>query len=340
MTYDADDERRLHASFSRRGLMKASAATCAAALVRLSSASAQQAWPAHPIKIVVPFEPGGPPDLIARMLAEQFSSDIGGVFVVENRAGAGSIIGVTGVARSEPDGYTLLVATSAFILNKALNPQVQYDPVRDFTPICEIATSPNVFTVSKALGVNSLKELRALAMSRPNGINYTSPGVGTTPQMSAELLRVRAGIPMTHVPFKGGPQAAQALLSGHVQLLCSSVPLVQPHIEAGTMVPLAVTGAQRWRGMPNVPTMAEAGFDNFVLDTMVMLSAPAKLPPAISDRLSAACQKALKLESVHAAIDKMGFDVIASTPEQIAARVKREVTTWSDVVAVAQAEKK
>jgi tripartite-type tricarboxylate transporter receptor subunit TctC len=295
---------------------------------------AHAAWPDRFVKLVVPFAAGGPPDFVARILADPLGAEIGGTVVVDNRPGAGGTMGVASVARAEPDGYTLLIATSAYIVNKALNGQLGYDPVNDFTPICEIANAPNVFVVNASLGVNSLKEFADFARSQPGGVNYSSPGTGTTPQLSSELLRVRAKIPMEHIPYNSGPQAAQAVLSKLVQLSCSALPLVQAHIEAGTLKALAVTSATRWRGLPNVPTMAEAGFDDFVLDTMVMLAGPAHLPPEITARLSNAMQAILARPTIRKSLQQGGFDVVAKPPAALAARISKEVPMWRDIVAV------
>ncbi|WP_198164977.1 tripartite tricarboxylate transporter substrate-binding protein [Rhodoplanes sp. Z2-YC6860] len=266
-------------------------------------------------------------------MADPLAAEIGGTVVVDNRPGAGGSTGVTGVARAEPDGYTLLIATSAYIVNKALNDQLSYDPVKDFTPICEIANAPNIFVVNANLGVNSLQEFIAFARSQAKGVNYSSPGLGTTPQLSSELLRVRAKISMEHIPYNSGPQAAQAVLTNLVQLSCSAIPLVQPHIEAGTLKPLAVTSATRWRALPDVPTMAESGFDDFVLDTMVMLAGPARLPPAVTARLSDATQAILARPAIRDALQRGGFDVAAKPPAELGARISKEVPMWRDIVA-------
>ena len=318
----------------RRVVGYLSAALSATAATMLSNRSGNAAWPDRPIRLVVPFAAGGPPDFVARALAEPLSSELGATVVVDNRPGAGGITGVTSVARSEPDGYTLLICTSAYIVNKALNDQVSYDPIKDFTPICEIANAPNVFVVNAKLTVNSLNEFAAYARSQRNGVNYSSPGTGTTPQLSSELLRVRANIPMAHIPYNSGPQAAQAVLTNLVQLSCSAVPLVQSHIAAGTLKPLAVTSATRWPGLPDVPTMAEAGFDNFVLDTMVMLAAPAHLPPEITAKLSDSMQGILARPAIREALQRGGFEVVAKPPAELATRISKEVTMWHDIVTV------
>jgi tripartite-type tricarboxylate transporter receptor subunit TctC len=318
----------------RRALAYLGAMTCGAAATALTGGKAHAAWPDRPIKLVVPFGAGGPPDLVARVLVDPLAKELDGTVVVDNRPGAGGTTGVTSVARSEADGYTLLIATSAYIVNKALNEQISYDPIADFTPICEIANAPNVFVVNSGLGVNSLKEFVAFVKSQPNGVNYSSPGLGTTPQLSCELLRVRAGIVMQHIPYNSGPQATQALLTNLVQLFCSAMPLVQPHIDAGTLKPLAVTSATRWRGLPDVPTMQEAGFDDFVTDTMVMLAGPARLPTEITAKVSQATQAILTQPAVRQVLERGGFDIVAKPAAALAARISKEVPMWRNIVTV------
>ena len=318
----------------RRVIVYLGVATCGAAAATLTGEKAYAAWPDRPVKIVVPFGAGGPPDLVARVLAEPLAKELNATVVVENRPGAGGTTGVTGVARSEPDGYTLLIATSAYIVNKALNDKLSYDPIADFTPICEIANAPNVFVVNANLGVNSLKDFVAYAKRQPNGVNYSSPGLGTTPQLCCELLRVRAGIPMEHVPYNSGPQAVQALLTNLVQLFCSAFPLVRPHIESGKLKAIAVTSATRWRGLPEVPTMQEAGFDDFVLDTMVMLTGPARLPTEITTKVADVLQTILKRPEIRQSLERGGFDVVAKPQAALAARIAKEVPMWRDIVTV------
>lgn len=318
----------------RRVIVYLSAITCGAAAAALTSGRANAAWPDRPVKLVVPFGAGGPPDLVARVLAEPLAKELNGTVVVENRAGAGGTIGVTGVARAEPDGYTLLIGTSAYIVNKALNDRLSYDPIGDFTPICEIANAPNVFVVNANLGINLLKEFVAFARSQPKGVHYSSPGLGTTPQLCSELLRVRANIQMEHVPYNSGPQAVQALLTNLVQLFCSAIPLVRPHIEAGKLKPLAVTSATRWRGLPDVPTMQEVGFDDFVLDTMVMLTGPARLPTQITTKLSDVMQAILARPEIRQSLERAGFEVVAKPPAALAARIAKEVPMWRNIVMV------
>lgn len=316
----------------RRAIAYLGAVTGGALATAWTGSKAHAAWPDRPVRIVVPFGAGGPPDLVARVLADPLAKRLNATIVVENRPGAGGTTGVMSVARAEPDGYTLLIATSAYIVNKALNEQISYDPIKDFTPICEVANAPNVFVVNAKLGVNSLKEFIAFAKSQPKGVNYASPGLGTTPQLSCELLRVRANIPMEHVPYNSGPQAVQALLTDLVQLFCSASPLVQPHIDSGALKPIAVTSSTRWRGLPNVPTMQEAGFDNFVTDTMVMMAGPDRLPQEITAKISTAMQEILSEPAIQQALHHGGFEVVAKPAPALAARIAKEVPMWRDIV--------
>jgi tripartite-type tricarboxylate transporter receptor subunit TctC len=316
--------------YSRRRIVRSLGfgAVSLGAATMLSTRSAEAAWPTRIVRIVVPFGPGGPPDLVARVMIEPLSKAIEATVVVENKPGAGSTTGVLSVVRAEPDGGTLLLCTSAFILNKVLNDQLPYEPTKSLTPLCEIANAPNVFVVSSKLGVSSLAEFIALVRSQPDGMHYSSPGSGTTPQMSSELLRIRAGIKLTHVPFNVGPQAVQALLTGHVQLSCMAVPLLQPHIEAGTLKALAVTSPGRWRALPNVPTMREAGFDNFETDTLVMLAGPPGLPHELAKRVADATQALLRLSDVRVALEKAGLDILGNGPAGLAARIAKDEEMW------------
>ena len=315
---------------SRRCVLQIGASTLL--LSRLGVAPARAAWPERPVRIVVPFAAGGPPDFVSRTISEPFSREIGGTVVVENRPGAGGSTGALAVARSEPDGYTLFLGTSSYVVNKALNHELPYDPVRDFTPLCEIANAPNVFVVNSELGVKTMKEFIEYARARAGSLNYSSPGTGTTPQLSSELLKVRAGIQITHVPYNSGPGVVQALLTNLVQMACSSVPLVQPHIESGAFRPLAVTSARRWRGLPDVPTMAEAGFNDFVLDTMVMLAGPANMNAQLVDKLSGAMLTILQQPALRKSLETGGFDIVAKDADALGRRLRSEVTLWRDVV--------
>jgi tripartite-type tricarboxylate transporter receptor subunit TctC len=247
---------------SRREILR-SAGLAIGALVApnlgLKPASAA-GYPEHPVKIIVPFAPAGPTDIMARILSTHLGEAIGGTVIVENKAGAGGNIGIGAAAHADPDGYTLLVTSSAYVVNPGLYAKIPYDPYKDFAPIAELGTSPNVFLVNPKLGVSTMAELIARAKADPNELNYASPGIGTTPHLSAELLKIVGGIQITHVPFSGAGPAIQAVLGGITQVCCAALPPAHPQIESGALKALAVTGAQRWFDLPDVPTMVELGF--------------------------------------------------------------------------------
>ncbi len=292
-------------------------------------------YPERPVKIIVPFAPAGPTDIMARVLAPHLGEAIGGTVIVENKAGAGGNIGIGTAAHADPDGYTLLVTSSAYVVNPGLYARIPYDPYKDFAPIAELGTSPNVFLVNPKLGVSTMAELIARAKADPNELNYASPGIGTTPQLSAELLKIVAGIQITHVPYSGAGPAIQAVLGGITQVCCAALPPAHPQIETGALKALAVTGAQRWFDLPDVPTMVELGFKDFIADTFQGFLAPVKTPPAIVELLSAKSIEILKTPKIAEQLRNDGFEVIANGPDGMRKRIEDEVPKWRDVVAKA-----
>jgi len=224
-------------------------------------------YPERPIKIIVPFAPAGPTDIMARILSTHLGDALGGTAIVENKPGAGGNIGIGAAAHAEPDGYTLLITSSAYVVNPGLYAKIPYDPYKDFAPIAELGTSPNVILIGPKLGINSIADLIARAKADPNELNYASPGIGTTPHLSGELFKIVSGIQITHVPFSGAGPAIQAILSGTTQVAFAALPPAHPHIESGALKALAVTGAHRWFDLPDVPTMVELGYKDFISDT-------------------------------------------------------------------------
>ena len=323
---------RVSNSISRRTLIASVGGALSMPFVaRFSPALA--AWPQDkPVRIIVPFAPGGPTDIMARVVAAHLSDMMKASFIIENKAGAGGNIGMGEVARAEPDGYTLLITSSAIVVNPSLADKVPYDPDKDFEPISEMGTSPNVFAVTNDLGVNTIAELVALAKKEPDKLNYSSPGIGTTPQLSAELLKLRAGIKMAHVSFNGAGPAVQALLASTTQVGSFALPPAHPHIVAGKMKALAVTGAKRWFDLPNVPTMVESGFKDFVADTLQGFLAPAKTPKGIIDQLASATDEILKRPDIKERLQKAGFDVLNRGPAGMKARIEKEVPMWRQVI--------
>lgn len=306
----------------------------AAPRLGLKPASAA-AYPERTVKIIVPFAPAGPTDIMARILGTHLGEAIGGTVIVENKAGAGGNIGIGTAAHADPDGYTLLVTSSAYVVNPGLYAKVPYDPYQDFAPIAELGTSPNVLLVNPKLGINTMAELIARAKADPNELNYASPGIGTTPHLSAELLKIVGGIQITHVPFSGAGPAIQAVLGGITQVCCAALPPAHPQIESGALKALAVTGAQRWFDLPNVPTMVELGFKDFIADTFQGFLAPAKTPPSIVELLSAKSIEILKTPKIAEQLRNDGFEVIANGPDGMRKRIEDEVPKWREVVAKA-----
>src|SRR5215472_10222493 len=317
--------------WSRREFLRTIGAAIAA--VSLVPGIAKAAgYPDRPIKIIVPFAPGGPTDIMARIVATHLGEAIGGTFVVENRPGAGGNIGIGIAAHAEPDGYTLLVTSSAYVVNPGLYAKIPYDPYKDFAPIAELGTSPNVILVDPKLGVNSITDLVARAKANPNELNYASPGIGTTPHLSGELFKIVAGINLTHVPFSGAGPAIQAALAGTTQLAFAALPPAHPHIAAGALKALAVTGERRWFDLPNVPTMIELGYKDFISDTFQGFLAPVKTPPEIVSQLAAKAIEVLKVEKTAEQLRNDGFEVIANGPDGMKKRIDEEVPKWRDIV--------
>ena len=301
--------------------------------------AAAAGYPDRPVRIVVPFAPGGPSDLTARLMSVKLAEALGQTFFVENRAGAGSNLGTAMVARAAPDGHTLLVTSSAFVVNPSLYKQAPYDPVKDFAPITELDTSPNVFIATPASGITSIKELVARAKAKPNELSYASAGVGTTPHLAGELLKIAAGINITHIPYQGAGPAMQSMLSGTVPLMCASLPGAHPSIMNGTVRALAVTGTQRWFDMPDVPTMLELGFSGFVSDTFHGMLAPAGTPAEIVDRLAAVSLQSLREPEFHEKLRTLGFEVIGKGPDAMRRRIVDEVSRYRDIIAKAGIER-
>ena len=292
-------------------------------------------YPERPIKIIVPFAPAGPTDIMARILSTHLGDALGGTVIVENKPGAGGNIGIGAAAHAEPDGYTLLITSSAYVVNPGLYAKIPYDPYKDFAPIAELGTSPNVILIGPKLGINSIADLIARAKADPNELNYASPGIGTTPHLSGELFKIVSGIQITHVPFSGAGPAIQAILSGTTQVAFAALPPAHPHIESGALKALAVTGAHRWFDLPDVPTMVELGYKDFISDTFQGFLAPAKTSPAIVELLSAKSIEILKRLKIAEQLRNDGFEVLANGPEGMRRRIEDEVPKWRDIVAKA-----
>jgi tripartite-type tricarboxylate transporter receptor subunit TctC len=323
---------------TRRGFVAATGLLGLGALVRVRPA--QAAYPDRPIKIVVANTPGGPSDIIARFMAAAMQEAMSATVFVENKGGAGGNIGMGLVARAEPDGYTVLLSTSAYAVNPGLYQTLPYDPFKDFTAICELAVSPHVFAVKPDLGANTMKEFVALAKANPDKFNVSTPPIGTTPQLQVEVLKLREGLQgMATVVFAGGGDALKALLSGTVQLSSGVLAPAHPHLKAGTIKGLAVTGRSRLPDLPEIPTMVEAGYPDFVFETYTALMAPAKTPPEVVARLEQVALDVLRRPDMRAKLTESGCEVTAKPGKEHMARVAREVPMFADIIARAGIKK-
>jgi tripartite-type tricarboxylate transporter receptor subunit TctC len=324
---------------SRRRVIKAAlAGVLAPAVLRIGAAFA--AYPDRPIRIVVANTPGGPSDIIARIMAAAMQEAMGGSVIVENKGGGGGNIGMGYVARAEPDGYTILLSTSAFAVNPGLYNTPPYDPFKDFAAICELAVSPHVFAVMPDQRVGTMKEFVALAKANPDKFNVSTPPIGTTPQLQAEVLKLREGLQkMASIPFAGGGDALKALLSGTVQLSSGVLAPAHPQIKAGTIKGLAVTGTTRWHDLPDIPTMVESGYPDFVFDTYTALMAPAQTPPEVVRQLEKVALDILSKPAMRQRLTEAGFEVTARDGKGHMARVAKEVPMFRDIIAQAGIKK-
>ena len=306
-----------------------------AASLCIAPQSSRAAYPERTITLIVPFPPGGPSDIIARILANQLSQSFHQQVIVDNRGGAAGNIGMGQAARAAPDGYTLLLTSTAIAVNPALFKNLPYDPFKDFVPISELVNAPNVLVVRPDSGMKTLVDLIAKAKAAPGTFNYASPGAGTKSHLTGELLKLRAGIDMQHVPFRGAGPAAQAVLSGTVQVGSVALAAAEGLIQGGELRALAVTGAERWFSLPQVPTMIESGFPNFISDTFNALFAPAGTPPEIVAILVKESRAAMQRPVAREQARRAGFAIVAGSPEQLAARVAMEVPSVRELVAKA-----
>lgn len=328
------------AGIGRRQVLKYAAAATAGGLASPfigPITAARAAWPAdRPVKIVVANSPGGPSDLTARFIAPALQEALGGSFIVENRPGGGANIGMQAVIRAEPDGYTFHLSTSIWVINPSLYNPPSHDPFKDLVPVVEIASSPGVFVAPAGLGVKTLKEWVAAAKKDQDKFNIGTPPIGSTLHLGAELLKAREGFDkVAVVVFNGGGAAIQGTLSNSVQLCSSSLAPAHPHIKAGTLTGLAILGGERWPDLPDVPTAAEAGYEDFNFETYTALMAPAKTPPEIVTAVEQAAIKALQKPALRDKMRQAGFVVQAKTAQEHAARIAREVPMFRDIIKTA-----
>jgi tripartite-type tricarboxylate transporter receptor subunit TctC len=295
-------------------------------------------YPSRPVHIIVPSPPAGGTDIIARVLAERFSKAFGQQFVVENRPGAGNMIGIESVARSAPDGYTLLMVPSTLALNSVLYQKVNYDPVRDFAPITLAATAPNVLVINPSVPAQTLVEFVALAKKKPGELTYGTPGIGTSPHMSMELLKSMAGLDIRHIPYRGTAPAVTDIISGQISAMFANALTAKPQVDAGKVRALAVSGPKRIEAMPNVPPVAQAGVPGYEAMQWYGLLAPAGTPPAIIARLHDEATKALGTAEMKEKLAGDGAEPVGSTSAEFATLIKSELDKWAKVARAAKIE--
>jgi tripartite-type tricarboxylate transporter receptor subunit TctC len=309
--------------------------TCVALLLATAcSVVGAQTYPVKPVRMVNPFSPGGSLDLVARALAKTMTAELGQPVVVENRAGAGGNIGVETVAKSAPDGYTLLAVQSSITINPSLQKQVPYDPIKDFEPISKLSSYMFFLVVHPSTQARSVQQLIALAKARPNQLNYASVGVGSGTHLAGELFKSMAGVKMTHIPYKGSGPSIIDLVGGHVALMFGSTSVL-PHVQTKKLVLLGVSGSKRSEFVPGVPTIAESGVTGYEVTAWNALFAPAGTPAPIINRLNALVKTGLTHPESKAVMEAQGLDATPSTPAELGQLVRTELAKWANVIKAA-----
>jgi tripartite-type tricarboxylate transporter receptor subunit TctC len=301
-------------------------------MVGAAPAGAQD-YPSRPVKVIVPTPPGGPVDVVGRITANYLQTALGQPFVVENRSGAGNTIGSKDAAEAVPDGYTLLFsAASGLIIAPLLHPDAGYDPLKSFEPIALVGASSSILVVNPGVPAHSVAELVAYAKASPGKINFSSGGIGVLPHLTGELFKARAGIDIVHVPYKGGGPSISDLLAGNVQMTFEATSVLLPLIQSGALRPLAVTTPKRISQLPDVPTMIESGFPDFVTVAWTGLLAPAHTPQPIIAKLNAAINAGLKTPELQSALAKISVDPLGGTPADLTTTMKAELARWTPLV--------
>lgn len=316
----------------RSGAAALRVACMAAATATFASGAIAQSYPAKPVRLVVPYAPGGAVDIIARATAQELTKRLGQQIIVDNRTGAGGNIGSDTVAKAQPDGYTLLMASPANTINSSLYANMPYDPLRDLIPIALIGSVPSVMVANPSLPVQDIKQLIALAKAKPGALTYGSGGSGTTEHLAGEMFKSFAGIDLLHVPYKGGAQVMIDLMGGQVALMFSNQLGVLPHIKAGKLKALGVASAGRSAALPDVPTFAEAGFPDFKVSVWWGVMGPAGMPKEIVSQLNREIVAGLSSPEMKGRLQTMSAQPIGGTPEQFAAFFAAETKRWAPIV--------
>ena len=308
------------------------AAVLAAVIAAAAAAVGAQSYPVKPVRVVVPFPPGSGVDITTRLYAPRLSEALGQPVIADNRAGAAGNVGAEAVARAAPDGYTLLVAPASIAIGQTLYQKLPFDLMRDFQPVAMLASVPFVLVVHPSLPVKSVKDLLAFARARPGQVNYASTGNGSSPHLTAEMLKMQARIDVVHIPYKGTPQAVTDLLTGQVSFMFANALSVLPQVNAGRLRALAVTSAKRSAATPQLPTVAESGLPGFESGTWFAVLAPAATPRDAVTRLSAEVSRLTQHPDIREKLAAQGAEAVTMNPEQTAAHVKSEIAKWGKVV--------
>jgi tripartite-type tricarboxylate transporter receptor subunit TctC len=308
------------------------AAVFLAALMAAGTAAAQTDYPTRPVKIIVPFSPAGPTDVIARIIAQKLSESFGRQFYVENVAHAGGNTGMAMAARAPADGYTILVQGSNFIVNPSLYARIPFDPFADFAPVTLVGTMPNVIVVHPSMPARSVKELIALVKENPTKYSYAHPSTGTTPHLAGELFKLTFDLDLVTVPFNGAGLAVQSTIAGHTPIAFLALPPVAPHVKQGSLRALTILAKKRAASFPDVPTMEESGFTGQESDALTGVVVPAGTPKEIIARLHREIANAFAQDDVKQRLAALGFDPIVNTPDEYAAYIKTEIPKWGKVV--------
>lgn len=291
-----------------------------------------QPYPSKPVRVVIPFPAGGTTDILARAIGQKLTEEWKQQVIIDNRPGGGANIGAEIAVKSPPDGYTLLMASTAHSINASLYTGLTYDPIKDFTPVTLIAVTGQVLCVHPSVPVKSIKEFIDYAKKRPGELNYSSAGNGSLPHLAAELFRSRTGINIVHVPYKGAPPAMTDLLAGHVALSFATAPSAVPHVKSGKLRALGVSTATRMPALPEVPTIAEKGVPDFEASNFFGLAGPPGMPVTVVDRLNAAVVRIVQSPGIAKYMSEQGADALTSTPAEYGAHLKSEVVKWAKVV--------
>ena len=301
--------------------------------VAVSYAQSETGYPSKPIRMIVPSAPGSGPDIMARAIGQKLTEALGQAIVIDDKPGAGGIIGSEAAAKAPPDGYTLIMSNAgAHTVNPSLYAKLPYDPIKDFAPVTLVALAPNILIVHPTLPVRNVKELIALAKAKPGELTFGSGGNGSTAHLSGEMFKTMAGIDTVHIPFKGSPAAVIGVIAGQIALAIPNIPPALPHVRSGKLKALAVTTAKRAAGVPELPTVAESGLPGYEATAWFGVLAPAATPPQIIARLNAAIVKIAHAREMQDRLMAEGADAVGNTPEQFAQIIRNDIAKWAKVV--------